>query len=379
MRPNRNLKAFLGLLLTLPIGALRAANEANQAPAPEGVLRLQPLLEEALRNRPELQAARYDALAQKASVGPAGTYDNPKVGFKGMDVAPGSLRPTDMSANEISLSQMVPFPGKLTHQKKAARFEYGSKAEAFTVKQLELVRDVKTAYYDLFLAHKKRDILNDQMALLHQVLGVARSRYALSKMPQAELLGLQVQEGNFRDQILVADKEITVKAGDLNYLVGRSSYEPLPRPEDLQKTPFDMSKISEEELNHRAFQSNPSLKAVLFDLEAANQRLAYAKEGWLPDFEFMVSRTNRPALVGEDSRTVSGGVEVSIPLWGAWKQSGEVKAAEAGKSGAASDLEEEKNHLSHEVHVMYSEFVESSQRLELYEGGLLPLVRQAEL
>ncbi len=371
-------------LKTIAVGILAAATltAAAQEPVAETPLKLQPLIEEALKNRPALQAAKYEADAKEAEIGPQGAYDDPMVGFTAMNYPADTRSPGEfgMTGNEWSVTQRIPFPGKLSKLRNAAEHEFEAKRAAYDKKQLGLVKEVKVAFFELFLAYRKREILNEQLSLIAQLIGVARSKYALNKLTQAELLGLQSEEGNLRDQGLMVEKQIAVKTGDLNHAMGRSKHHYLPRPEDVKRTPLDLSKVTEQALGERVLEKNPGLKSIRSDLESAEERHSFAKWNYLPDFELKLAYTQRQPSPGDRGVDfVSAGVALSLPLWAFSKQSEQLKGASAERARAKALLDEERIHMLHMVHTMYSELQEAAKRLNLYEGGLVPLARQSVL
>ncbi|MBI2604997.1 MAG: TolC family protein [Deltaproteobacteria bacterium] len=369
---------FLLLGAGLALVFTAAASPAAAAASPP--LQLAPLLEEALRNRPALRAARLEAVAKEAEIGPRGAYEDPMVGFTAMNYPTDTFSAGEfgMTANEISLSQKIPFPGKLTKQRAATRYEHQSKTQDYHQRKLELVKEVKVVFYELFLAYKKRDILNEQIAILDQLISVTRSKYTLGKVIQAELLGLQAEEGNFRDQLFTAEKQIRSKTAELARAVGRESADGFGRPEEFRKTPLNFGKITERGLSDRALANSPALKSARAGLDATQEKLSFARWSYLPDFEFRMAYAQRQPSPGDRGvALVSGGVALSIPLWAFSKQSEEVRGAVAGKTRAEALVDEEQNALIQKVHVMYSELEEASKRLNLFEGGLVPLARQA--
>lgn len=68
---------------------------------------------------------------------------------------------------------------------------------------------------------------------------------------------------------------------------------------------------------------------------------------------------------------------MSLPIWTFSKQSEEVKGARAQEAKSDALLNEERNHILHSVHTIFSELQEANKRLSLFGGGLLPLAEQS--
>lgn len=368
----------------LALGGVAARADHRDIPAATDSqkLKLSELVTEALERNQALKASEQEVTAKEAQVGPQGAYEDPMLSFEAMNypVDTFSAREFGMTGNQVSLSQKVPFPGKLGKKSDTARSEADAQKEMLRRKRLEIVRDLKRAYDELFVSYKKLDLLNEQKTLYAQLIDVTRSRYSLGKAAQAEVLNLQLEEANVMDQILVQRKQVQAKLGELNHLLGRVDHNAYlyGRPEDLVKTPFDFAKHPEKEIADKVVAAGPMAKEKQAMVAAADSRLSYAKRGYLPDLEFKLGYTFRKPSPGDRGVDfASAMVGITIPLWAGAKQSEEVRGASAERQRAEAMLSEQRIELAHMVHVLYAEIEESNQRITLYEGGVLPLTRQA--
>lgn len=349
--------------------------------AAEKIIGLDWLVKEALENNQSLRVTKYEALAKEAEIGPKGAYEDPMVGFAAQNYPVDTYNPREMgmTGNEISITQKVPFPGKLTKLQKATSEEYEGSRQFYSSKQLQVIKDVRINYYQLFLAYKKLDVLIEQRNVVRQLIATVRNKYTVGKAPQAELLNLQMEEANLIEQSIMAEKAITVKVGELNLLIGRPADHPLEgRPSEIPKTKLQMDNITEKVLGEKALKNNPEVKSAAHELSATEHKLTIAKLGYLPDFEFRVGYMMRQA--NPDDRgvnLVSGMVSMSIPIWAFTKQSEEVKGALAEKAKSESAFSETRLRLLQMVNSLFADLKEADRRLLIYEGGLLQIARQA--
>lgn len=370
---------FAGRSSLLLLSVLLAADVAHGT---EKTIRLDEAIELALRNRPAYRAAEREAGAKEAEIGPRGAYENPMLGFAALNypVDTFSAGEFGMTGNEFSLSQRISFPGKLTQLRNAAEREWQSRRQGSETVRLELVREVRLAYYELFLAQKKRAIFEDQLGLVRQLIGVTRGRYALGKVSQAELLSLQIEEGGLLEQIIVADRAIRVGSSALVFAIGGEDEGGLLRAEPVQHARLDLSGLTAQALGEKAVSRSPRIKATSFEVEAADSRVSYAKFGFLPDLEFRVAYMQRQASPGDRGvNFVSGGVGLSLPLWAFSRQREELKGAREERAKAEALLDQERLRLLHQIRSTFAELEESDRRIKLIEGGLLPLAKQAVL
>jgi len=87
-------------------------------------LALEALVAEALARNPEIRAAREREGALRERIPQAGALEDPMIGFGILNVPRNfELDEEDMTAKELSLSQKLPFPGKLEAAAEAAGYE----------------------------------------------------------------------------------------------------------------------------------------------------------------------------------------------------------------------------------------------------------------
>ena len=286
-----------------------------------------------------------------------------------------------MTGDEISLTQKIPFPGKLTKLRAAAEKEYHSQEKQYEQLKWNLIRDVKLAYYSLFLALKEQALLKEQKNFIKQLIVVSRNKYTIGKLSQAELLSFQVEEAKLIGELLSNEKEISARKATLKTLLGKSNLDfNATVLEETQKTAMDHSKIQPDILEKRVLQKNRMLLALETAVDSSKQKLSYAKLGYLPDFEVMAGytiREPRPADDGVDLFT--GKVGLTLPIWAISKQSEQIKGAKAEKAKIEALLESSQIELKNKIQTLHAELFEADQKIKLFETGILPLSRQAVL
>lgn len=350
--------------------------------ASETLLKLDDLIKEALEKNPIQEAAKQEMLSSKAQIGPKSSYEDPMIGFIAKDYPVDTLNAHEfgMTGNELRLTQKVSFPGKLSKIKQASTHEYEAKREMFHQRRLEIIRDVKKAFYGLFESVKKKDIWEEQKRLLRSLIVIAKNKYALGKISQTELLIFQIEEVKLLEQWVQIEREVQVQWAQLNTLLGRIDKEKFlsGRPQDIQKTSLDFSKLTFENILEKAIQQNPSLKALNSQFQSAAYMLSFAKWSYAPDFEFMSAYTFRKPSPGDRGVDfISAGVGMTIPIWAWSKQSEQVKSAKAEQAKAKALLTQEQTLLLQSLKSTYEELKENHQKVDLYETGLLPLTKQS--
>lgn len=355
--------------------------ENNGKTQSQGTLSLDELIKHALENNQELKATRHEVLAEEAEIGPAGALPDPMLGVNAMNLPTNSLslRDDDMSGVEVSLSQMIPFPGKRAKLREAARKTADAAEMSFEEKKWQIVKRVKDLYYELYLAHQRETLIEDQKKIVTQMISAMRSQYTLGKVPQAAILSLQVEEANLIEESLKSESDIKVKQNELNHVLGHSHTYLSGRPEQIKNPSIDFQNMTEDEAAKFVASNSPRLKAMQAAVEAREARLDYAKKEYLPDFQVMAGYTFRqPTRMGSDGTDmVSAGVGITLPIWASSKQSEQVKGAAAQKAKTEAELRDMRLMIEHEARGAFAELREAQKRVELFEGGLMQLTQQA--
>ncbi len=220
--------AVVGLLLAL--GSTGAGAEG---------LFLKALIDEALRNNPDLSASQAGVEAANHKVPQAGSLPDPMfmTGYQNEGYGSYTFGEALGAQWMFSVSQMVPFYGKRGLKSEMAAREAESLKHRHQTLRLKTISKVKEFYYDLFLAYKTRDLLRDRGDLLKQVEEAALSRYASGMASQQEVVMAQTEKYLLLEREEMANQKIQATEGMLNRrpMAGRcaapwSALEPVPTP-----------------------------------------------------------------------------------------------------------------------------------------------------
>src|SRR5712671_3135510 len=124
--------------------------------AEERTLRPKGLLDGLMQNNPEIQAARsrFEAATKRPSQ--AGTLPEPSASYTNLGVGhPFSrLNASDFSYQGFSVSQELPFPGKLGLASEEAKREAESEQQKYRSVVFDLTARLKVAYYEWLTVQK---------------------------------------------------------------------------------------------------------------------------------------------------------------------------------------------------------------------------------
>jgi outer membrane protein TolC len=337
--------------------------------AEEEVLRVEPLVQEALAKNPKIQAAREKYTALKEKIPQAGALEDPMLGA-GVVNLPNNFdfNEEDMTMKEISVSQTFPFPGKRGLSEEIAAKEADAGAAEVNEIANQVARDVKTAFYDLSHVYRATEVTQRYKSILEELVRTSQTRYSLGLGIQDDIIRNQVEISKMVDDLIMLEQKKRAIAAKLNYLLNRPQNSPLGRPAD-----FDFKRVtfSIEELQQQALADNPMLKALKQDIAGRTQNVALAKKDYFPDFNLKFAYGQR------DDRLdmYTGMVEMNLPIFFKSKQERKVAEAYADVRSAQAKYDSAQNEIFYMIADMGSMAQRLERRIELYRTGIIPQAR----
>ncbi len=361
---GRRLAALL-LLPALLLAGVPPVRAASQHP-----LVLANLLGEALRNNPELLAARKRWEAAQQRVPQATGLPAPRIGIELEEIPRGSLK-VDEALLMYSLIQALPFPGKLSARHQVALKD--AQVAAMDLKQMawDIVGQLKETYYDLFQLDRDVEIQQRSLGWLEQAVAAARAKYATGAVEQAEVLALQAEVLEATNALRVLEHRRHALTAHLNHLLNRPVHEHLGAPEPVALTPLP---VTPDELLAIATDRQPELLAFRYSAERAEAAWRLERRELLPDLETMLElRDPTMGPIGPWDLTLA----VVLPFWFWTKARYGVRAALYDKESAAAAYVAAQNMIARRIHEHWHEAWAAYLTAQTSREGLLPIARQA--
>lgn len=336
-----------------------------------GELDLQGLIDEALKNSPEILASRSRVDASKYRIPQAKSLPDPMimVGYQNEGFRKYTYGKELMAWWMFSASQMFPFPGKLSLKGEMAEKESESLMASYDSLRLKIRAKVTELYYDLFFSHKDIDIIRDRTALFSRIEDAALARYSSGMAPQQEVLMAQTEKYMLLEKEEMQRQRIQALEAMLNTTVGREVTSPLGRPVERQ-TPYGRGM---DELLKIAYEVSPEIKSMERMIAAADAKVRMAEREYYPDFTLTAGVMPRG---GEFQDMWSLTTAINIPIFYKTKQRQAVNEAKASLAEARSGLEAMKLMLSSTIRDNYSMLKTAENLMELYKNGLIPKTYQ---
>ena len=355
------------------IAAGRRGGEAEKVEAKRlgpPTVSLKALVAEALEQNPEIKVMQRNFDMMRARVPQAKALPEPMLSYS-YTGNPTLIPPFDIqkgdpsSARVLSFTQEVPFPGKLALKGRMANL--GAEAEWWAYEQVRLnvIAEVKDAYFDLYYIDQATEAVTKNKELLEKFARIAEAGYAVGKGLQQDVLKAQVEVSKLIDQLAVLDQRRQTAEARLNSLLFREPETPVGRPENIKPREFAYRLA---ELNELALTNHPNLKAQRRRIDREQYGVELAKKDLYPDFSVGLTYFNRPGM----PEMYGVNVGVKIPIYFRQKQRPAVVEATAGAAAERERMESLITVLFFKIKDRYLAAITAQRLMKLYGTTIIP-------
>jgi outer membrane protein TolC len=336
--------------------------------AGQAALERRALVAAVLARNPSIDAARWAWRAALARYPQETALADPMLEYS---LAPASVGASGVDTGQrVTLSQALPFPGKLALRGEVALAEAEAAASDFAAVRLRLAVLASLLFDQAYLIERKLAVNDAHRTLLAELREIALARYEAGEANQQDPLEAELEEAELlhRDVALRADREITRE--QLNVLLHRSPELPLPPPPAaLEVRP--PAPEPREALEARALDERPELRAAEARLAAREAAVALARREYLPDLQLMGGYD----AFEEDSRMrPMVGLGLNLPLR-LTRRAAALDEAEAELEEARSARAGLDDQVRLSVGRALERLAEAHHSLEIFRDRMLPAAR----
>jgi cobalt-zinc-cadmium efflux system outer membrane protein len=354
----------------------KVASEASATTSGNHFAVLPSLITEALQNNPEIQAALQERDAAGQRIAPAEALDDPvlEAGVINAPLAASPFNREDMTMKMIGLSQRLPFPGKRGLRKDVAAQDAQSIGYGYQETVNRVVREIKTAYFDLGLTLETTRLVEKNKLILEEFSQIAQDHYAVGRGTQADALQAQTQVSRLRDELLRLARARPTLEAELIRALGRNAAvaAPTPEPPQLREEPLNL-----ESLRETAFSQRPQLLALQSIIARNEKALDLARKNYYPDFDVRLAYGQRDNMLDHTRRPdmVTLTVAVNLPVWRENKLTPRVMEALALRDQARSQYQAQRNEVAARLRQQIALAEQNLQSTRLYQSAILPQAR----
>ncbi len=295
-------------------------------------------------------------------------YPDPELGFSSY---PKPL----MATYEIMISQMIPFPGKLSQMGEVAKAEVEMARLGLDKALRDAIVGIRESYHELLYIQEAKKVVALNRDLLEHIRKAGETAYAQDRATFFDVVKAQSQLAQLQyDAILLEELEQTEKA-QLNSLLSRPPQAVLKLSEVEPLLPLVYNL---EEIYQLAQKNREEIRLTEVEIKKARARLGVAKYESLPEFRLGASYARgNPDMVPEEFRD-SVGVQfgLTIPLW-LNKNMGRREEARAEERKALAMKTAQINETHAMIRNAYFRVKNSERLIRLYRDQLLPQASRA--
>jgi len=331
-------------------------------------LELSDLIEEALKNNPDILASRAKIEAAKHRIPQSRSLPDPMFmfGYQNESFNRYTYGEEQGSQWMFSASQQFLFPGKRLLKEEMAQRDAESLEAMHELLKLKTAARVKELYFDIFLAYKNIDLLKDKRDLFVRVEDLTLSRYAAGKAMQQEVVMAQTEKYMLLEKEEMFKQKILSLEAMLRATIGGRQGPSMGRPVEPALQAFT---VTLDDALQRAEQNSPEIKSRMKMLEAADTKILMARKEYYPDFNINAGYFNRS---GDFKDMWSATATINIPLYYKTKQEPAVLEAKASLVQAKQELEAAKLMISAAIKDNFSMLRSSEKLMDLYRNGFIP-------
>jgi outer membrane protein TolC len=243
-------------------------------------------------------------------------------GFGSFTVSPAIL---DNYTAKLSLQQPLFTGFKISSNSDMAKNNSLAAKQDYSKDEQEVIYNVKNAYWNLFLAGKLKEAIDENVQQMKAHLEDIQNFFKQGLATKNEVLKVEVQLSEA--QLSQIDARNSVKIATVNF--DNVINIPLSTEIEIQKEVLVENENIEEidQLIDKAMKNRPDLKSLQFRLEASKNGITAAQSGWYPQVvlsgEYDYEKPNSRVLPTENkfngTWAVSVGLNYSLWDWGITK------------------------------------------------------------
>ena len=331
-------------------------------------LKLSDLVDEALKNNPDILASQARIEAAKYRIPQTKSLHDPMVsfGYQNEGFSRYTYGEEQGSQWMFSASQQFLFPGKRSLKGEMAQRDVESLEAMHELLKLRTAARVKELYFDLFLAYKNIDLLKNKRDLFVRIEDLTLVRYAAGKAIQQEVVMAQTEKYMLLEKEEMFKQKIQSLEAMLRATIGRGKGPPLGRPIEPV---YQSVRLDVDEGVKMALSKSPEIKSRNKMIEAADTKVLMAQKEYYPDFTINAGYFNRS---GDFKDMWNATATINIPLYYKTKQEPAVLEAKASLAQAKQELEAVKLMISAAIQDNFSMLRSSEKLMDLYRNGLIP-------
>jgi cobalt-zinc-cadmium efflux system outer membrane protein len=326
------------------------------------------IIDLALERNPTIAGAQSVIEQNEGRQTEAGAYPNPTISAQ---TANAAIRDPSNGIRfyeyGVTVNQPVEWPGMRAARQDAATAGLTGATVGLDEAKLNLIAEVKGVFYDLLLAGRTVDLLQQNLEIVQEVARIVRARVRSGEGPQFEAVKADVEVLKAKQEITKAKNAVRVKQVALDTLTAGALGPRFNIQGDFRSL---QARFSPEHIASRDLTHHPILKRQEKLVEQAEFTVDKERQGRVPNVTLFGGYARE---VGREA--VLAGVSLPTPLW--YRQQGHIAVALGTQRKEEAELIRIRNDLTRAINQHAREAETAQEQILVYEDGLLKEAQEA--
>jgi len=377
--------ALLCLLAALAPGLPAVAADPSAGEEPRsghtGMLRIEDAVAIAVTANPGVAGLESRAAALGTVPSQVGSLEDPILALNALNLPTDTfdLDQEAMTQIQVTLTQALPYPGKLGLAKKAAESEAVAADALVAERRLSLGADVRVMWWRLFALDRSLDILAQNLGFLRDFVEIARTKYEVGNGLQQDVLLAQLELSHLLNRRLSILATRNAVAAKLNAKLDRPPEQSLRLPAEPPNKRLP-ARPANEALTRQAVEARPLLAAQRHGTDAARARLDLARKAYFPDFKLGAGYGFRQAddrITGRDLPDFfSVMFSFNLPIRSGTRQDLSVDQRAAELSEQRFSFHDARRQVEASITGSHAEYDAAREQVRLFGTAIVPQAQQ---
>ncbi len=343
-------------------------NILKTSPAGTNTLTLEAALALAREQNPEMRAAGASVDAASGRADQASRWTNPELELSAEDWP--TARGFSQSKQLAGVGQTVPFPGKKRLDRQIGAQEVHAAQAQRGFRQVELEREVKTAFYQVLAAERLAGVAGELVQVAQASADAAQKRVEAGAAAVQEQLRAEILLEQARNEQTGFEREAAAARETLALVLGRPGLKNASLAGTLAETP-NPSLL--EERPESWLTNHPSVAAAQAEVDRARLAERRARLEPYPDPRLGVAGGRDG---GSDASIVQFSVALPLPIFD--RSKGRVKEARAGVRMAEAGRDAAQQRLLRDWGTAQKRLQAAARQVAQYRERILPKAVEAQ-
>lgn len=374
---TRRLTASL-ILLDILLGWAFLITPCLRAQENSDFLDLESAIRMALEKNPAIAAQASKVDAERAAIRSQYSLEDPMLGFdyeQNLSLLQMEQGPMKM----WSLSQNILFPAKYFQMGSIQKTRTRQAETELSQQKLMIRQKVISAYYRAFNQGRILSLLKANLESARKTARTAELKHSTGQVPQQDEMKAHVEETRINGELLLAEEDHQAALSDLQSLLDDTELSAQHRGLPVlpvKEITVPRLTVAVSEIQSLAQRHARLIQSAHLQFEEAQSRKNLAALSYLPDF-----RLNYKKALGNSSmfpamaNAYAFGIELSVPLWFAFKQSSEYSSAKASSSQAEHEIARASLETASKARSLAAKAKNHQTLLEIHQTALIPQAR----